>query len=353
MLRIVAASVYLLTFTLSHSLLAVDIKSLTSEINAIGEGGKGYPAAVKAMESLSKAEPSEIPEILRQIQDDHPVAANWLRGAVESIAEKSRDSGNPLPESTYIDFIAETSNGAKARTIAFHLLKVQDEEAAEKLIPNFENDASLELRLKAVNRLMDQAKKAFEEKNEDEARKLYLKAIGVARNANQVETIAKALKDLGEDIDVGKQMGFLKNWYVIAPFDFDGGNGFEEAYPPEQSINLAGVYTGKAVEELEGPVTWKEVELPQGKKQIDFNKAFAPVKEVVGYAYTQFNSGKDQAVDLRWSSPNATRVWVNGELVASNHVYHAGSSFDQYTTRANLIEGKNDILVKVVQNEQT
>ena len=53
------------------------------------------------------------------------------------------------------------------------------------------------------------------------------------------------------------------------------------------------------------------------------------------------------------ASFNATKLWLNGQLVAAHDVYHAGSQFDQYVSRATLKPGRNRILVKVCQNEQT
>jgi hypothetical protein len=44
---------------------------------------------------------------------------------------------------------------------------------------------------------------------------------------------------------------------------------------------------------------------------------------------------------------------VNGELVTANRVYHTGMVIDQYQGQAKLKKGKNLILVRISQNEQT
>ena len=49
---------------------------------------------------------------------------------------------------------------------------------------------------------------------------------------------------------------------------------------------------------------------------------------------------------------NGNKIWVNGKLITSNHVYHANTSIDQYIAKARLNKGTNEILVKVAQNEQ-
>jgi len=58
-------------------------------------------------------------------------------------------------------------------------------------------------------------------------------------------------------------------------------------------------------------------------------------------------------VEIRVGCINGNKVWVNGKMVVSNHVYHASTAIDQYTAQATFRKGRNDILVKVAQNEQT
>ena len=56
--------------------------------------------------------------------------------------------------------------------------------------------------------------------------------------------------------------------------------------------------------------------------------------------------------EIRYSSKNATKVWLNGRLIASNEVYHSGGGFDQYQVPVTLRDGENSVLIKVCQNEQ-
>ncbi|MEW4561801.1 hypothetical protein AB1K70_04705 [Bremerella sp. JC770] len=343
-----------LALALSVSPLAADeAAKLAQQINAIGSEADGYPAAAKAVTALSKMNADAIPTVLAAMQEDRPVASNWLRGAVEAMADKGRREGSPITNDTLIAFIDDPQHSPKSRSVAYHLLKQQDESAAKKLIPSFENDASLELRLLAVEKLMEDAKEKVADEQKDEAIALYQKALTATRNAHQASVIADALKELDVEVDTTEHFGFLKNWHVIAAFEFAKGDGFNTVYPPEEEIDLEASYTGKLIDEIPAPATWQPLQLGAKEKRVDFNKAFAPVKEVIGYAVTTFDSDQAQEVELRWGSPNATKVWVNGELVASDKVFHAGDNFDQYTAQAKLKPGENTILVKLVQNEQT
>ena len=86
---------------------------------------------------------------------------------------------------------------------------------------------------------------------------------------------------------------------------------------------------------------------------VDFNKPFGMLKEVVGYAYTTFESESARPVELRLGCKNAWKIWLNGELVFGRDEYHRGMRIDQYRLPAQLKAGENTILVKLCQNEQT
>ena len=86
---------------------------------------------------------------------------------------------------------------------------------------------------------------------------------------------------------------------------------------------------------------------------VDFNQLFSPLKEVVGYAHTEFNSAKARDAQLRLGCKNAWKIWLNGELIFGRDEYHRGIRIDQYILPVELEEGKNTLLVKACQNEQT
>jgi hypothetical protein len=85
---------------------------------------------------------------------------------------------------------------------------------------------------------------------------------------------------------------------------------------------------------------------------VDLNKAIGKHMGAVAYAAVEFESDRRQPVDLRLSTPNASKLWLNGKLLLEREVYHTGFEIDQYVGRGELKRGKNLILVKICQNEQ-
>ena len=86
---------------------------------------------------------------------------------------------------------------------------------------------------------------------------------------------------------------------------------------------------------------------------VDLAKALAPHKGAVTYAATEFASATAQTVEVRLGTPNAWKLWVNGQLAFARDECHRGTMLDQYKVPVKLQPGKNTLLLKVCQNEQT
>jgi hypothetical protein len=76
-------------------------------------------------------------------------------------------------------------------------------------------------------------------------------------------------------------------------------------------------------------------------------------KSAVGYAAADFFSESDRPAEIRIGCKNGWKVWLNGELLFARDEYHRGAKLDQYKLPCQLKKGKNTILVKCCQNEQT
>lgn len=134
----------------------------------------------------------------------------------------------------------------------------------------------------------------------------------------------------------------ITDWQVIGPFDNTGCRGFDQVYPPEERIDLDAAYRG-----AEGrPVRWEPCETEKGF--VDFNK-FWPGNDVVAYATATvtFEDGPRKA-QIGLGSDDGVKVWVNGDLVHSNHA-HRGYRADQDKFDVTFSKGENRVLVKVDQ----
>jgi hypothetical protein len=85
---------------------------------------------------------------------------------------------------------------------------------------------------------------------------------------------------------------------------------------------------------------------------VDLNQALGKANGVLAYAYADFESDAVRPAELRLGRDNAAKIWLNGELLHEHRVYHSGVDMDQYVARGKLRKGRNQILLKICQNEQ-
>lgn len=323
--------------------LQADLQTLKN----VGNEGHGNPKATQCWQRVSTVSADALPEILTALDDSNPLAANWIRLAVDAIASQE----NSLPLDSLMAFLADTKHNPRARRLAWELIDSREPHLAEELLNGMIDDPSLELRHDAVARLIDAATQ--EKKDGSAAATTSLKkALRAARNVDQIKTITASLKKLGESIDLQEQFGFIADWQIIGPFDNTDETGFDTVFPPEQGIDLSSQYPGK-----NGDVTWRQFLSADPYGMMDLNKAFPGpgdgLKEVTAFAATTFVAETSHPAEVRLGCKNAWKVWHNGKLLFGRDEYHRGMRIDQYTMPVVLTAGENTLLVKICQDGQT
>lgn len=316
-------------------------------IRAVGPEGQGNVSASAAWKKLAAGDGGSLLAILGAMDGASDYALNWLRPAVDAIAARELKAGGKLPVAELGKFLLETSHHPRARRLAYEVVAQAEPVVADRMLVGMLNDPSLELRYAAVQKLVDQADEAAARTSQIGAALLYRQALGAARDATQIEALAKKLAGLGQPVELVQHFGFLTQWQVIGPFDNSGRKGFETAFPPETKLDLSAEYDGKGRK-----VRWQSYTTTHEYGMVDMNKPCGKLKEVTAYAVTDFFSDTTRAVELRLGGKNSWKVWLNGKFLFSHDEYHANCEIDQYVMPAQLQAGRNVILVKVCQNEE-
>lgn len=332
----------------SHAANKVSKQNVDQWVNdllQVGPVGASHKEAVTAAANLQKIDVDFLPTLLIAFDQANPLAVNWLAGVVETVVAKGIKSGDEFPVKEIEKFVRERGHSPIGRELAFDVYQKLSFDRSKKMIPSMISDPAVGLRRKAVEYYISRAESKSEKK--DAAKADYLKALSGASEDDQVKTIVKALKDLSYEVDIQKHFGYVNTWSLIGPFDNVDQKGFHVAYPPEENIDLDATYKGK-----EGEVEWKSVSTDDDYGIVNIADKLKPFKGAIVYATAEFHSDGEKGVEFRLSTPNAWKLWVNGELAFEREEYHRGTTFDQYRIFGNLKKGKNVILLKICQNEQ-
>jgi hypothetical protein len=323
-----------------------ELSDALSALKAAQPGAAGQAAAAAAWKTVASQPLAHMTDVLAALDDAGPLAANWLRAAVEAIGERAAAAGDKSAAPALEKFVLATEHSPRARRLAYDWLVRFDPAAENRLMAGFLNDPSTELRRDAVARVLEAAEKAA---GDAEKKTLYQQAFAASRDVDQINAASAALEKLGTKVDLPSHFGFVTSWKVIGPFDNKGEKGFNVVYPPEEKIDLAAKYAGKDGKE----VAWIDHTTADKYGDVDLNKALGKNKGAAAYAYAEFRVGAETPVDIRIGAISAIKLWVNGQLLDSREVYHSGTEIDQYVSRTKLKPGVNQILVKVCENEQT
>lgn len=305
-------------------------------LQSLSSGDESTLAAMKAIQQLSKANDVTLMQSLAAMKGATPIGRNWILGLANSLYRKTGKSQT----SELTKFLSDPNQDGEARYIVFQWLTANNDARRKELLSNMNQDSSAELRYLAIDEAM---------KSKLETKQL-LPLLEAARHPSQVVSIIEKLKELGEIIDQSKQFGFLPKWRLIGPFDNIGTVNFDKVFPIEND-GFKGVFKAEYEGKTE-TVKWKEETSTAADGMVDLAKIYSNEKGCIIYAVTEFESEKEQNAEVRLGCINGNKIWVNGKLVMSNEVYHTGSQIDQYVEPIRLKAGKNQILLKLCQNEQ-
>jgi len=314
-------------------------------LKAVDREGRNNDTVGLAWSSLVSQGAAALLPTLEAIDDGNPTATNWLRTAAGAIAEAEVKAKRPLPADKLEAFAKNVKFAPTARVLAYELLAEQDKSAPARLLPGFLNDPSSDLRRAAVA-----AELAKIEKSAKLSVKADLeKALGFARDKDQVEAIAKRLeKDYKSPVSLTEHFALITHWDIVGPFESAQGKALTVKHRPEEKVKLDEKLKGKA----DAEVSWKSFVTRDKYAVVDFNKELGKNYDAAAYASAVVFAEKELPVEIRVGSPNALQVFLNGKKLFEREEYHHGDTMDYHVGKGQLAAGPNVLVVKVCQNNQ-
>lgn len=313
-------------------------------LRGVTKEGKGNEDAGPAWKVLvSKGGPALFPT-LEAFDESNATATNWLRAAVDAIAEGEAAAKRPLPADKLEAFVKDTKHAPTARRVAYELLIAQDAGAKDRLLPGFLNDKSPDLRRDAVARELDLLEKLARPTIKADLQKLFT----YTRDKDQVDLLAKKLEANGGKASVSEHFGFVTALSLTGPFDAPDGKGYLTPHPPETAKDATGTFKGKENADLK----WGAFDTADKYGSFDLNKLLGKHKNAVAYAMAVVVTDADTPCEIRVTSITSVKLFLNGKELAGRDEYHHGAAFDALVGKGTLKKGENVIVVKVCQNDQ-
>src|SRR5260370_40777063 len=101
------------------------------------------------------------------------------------------------------------------------------------------DDPRPELRRDAVALILVQGEKVLASDKKTDSLPMFQKALASARDIGQINKAAKALRDLGQKVDLPTHLGLVVDWKLIGPFPNKEDKGIDTVYPPERKYEPA------------------------------------------------------------------------------------------------------------------
>jgi hypothetical protein len=323
------------------------VAPLVAKFKSVGREAAGNRAAARAWRQLVQSGPDVVPALLAALDGADPVAANWLQTAIDAVCEQARAAKRPLPKAELEAFVRDGRHTGHGRRLAYEWLTRIDPAAPDRLLPGMLRDPSADLRRDAVARVVADAERQLQREDKPAAAAALRKAFAAACDRDQVERIAKQLQALGVAVNLTEHFGFIRDWLLVGPFDNSDGVGYHTAFPPEKAVDPAATYRGKNGAELR----WAPFRTADPYGVVDLNRGLGADKSATAYAFAVVTSPREQPVQVRVGSDNAIKIFLNGKEIFAHEDYHVGTRMDQYVGRGALRAGRNEILLKVCQNE--
>jgi tetratricopeptide (TPR) repeat protein/transglutaminase-like putative cysteine protease len=142
-------------------------------------------------------------------------------------------------------------------------------------------------------------------------------------------------------------LGMIRDWWLIGPFDNEGHQGYSAVYGPEKKVDLQADESGtqRQVRWRRPPDEWQR---PDGL--IKLHPLFSPRSSAAAYAFTILAVERPTRVLLHLGSDDGCKLWINRGLVVEDPGSHPLRA-EQHVVALTLPAGNNRVLIKVVQEE--
>jgi hypothetical protein len=135
----------------------------------------------------------------------------------------------------------------------------------------------------------------------------------------------------------------LGDWHICGPFLHDNGQGFDQAYPPEQGVDLSKKYPNVPGEDA----VWRKQGFADNQVH-SLTGMFRRKENLAAYLYRSIECAVPADLPISLGSDDTLSVFLNGERIF-HQPYSRGAAPDQDRLTLKLKAGTNHLLLKICQ----
>ncbi len=159
---------------------------------------------------------------------------------------------------------------------------------------------------------------------------------------------AARLGDLPRVNQLARELGSIRRFWLLGPFDNERGTGYARELDAEKSFDLQASYQGKKQD-----IAWRRMDQSPGlSRSIPLASMFRPEEQVLAYAAVALQSEQEQQVVLHLGSSESFKVFLNGREEAGKNIAR-GFAVDQEAIPLRLQAGANLLLLKICCQEDS
>jgi dienelactone hydrolase len=135
-------------------------------------------------------------------------------------------------------------------------------------------------------------------------------------------------------------------WLVLGPFANNADSGCPGFHVDHLVKEGGEARAAPRIHERAAGLAWRAVEAREGR--LDLLGTLGQATSAVAYAYTEIEAASSGPAALKLGTDDGVKVWLNGDLVWTNHV-HRALRRDEDAVVVDLVAGWNRLLLKVDQ----
>jgi hypothetical protein len=325
-----------------------DVRGLAASLLIASDDPGATTGIVRAMKQGDPAARAQLVEVVNRREGNEATNALFeaakdpdsnVRAVALRVLSSRRGAARSRLLETYHSSLPTAASEEEVRTILTGIERLGDPSSLPLLRDLWEKGTQ---RVAVMSAMLPIADTLAAGGKREEAITIFRLALEQGGDARIVREGARKLRQLGIEVDVATQLGIIGNWWALGPI-----NGREEwrdkdAFDVAVEINLA---TEVAVSV--GTLRWKYVPVDDPQGMVDLEQAVGSRNNAAAYLYAEVTSPSDLDALFRLGSDDDVIVWLNGQKV-HQYIGDRGWGMDQDTAAVSLKQGRNTILVKVL-----